>query len=223
MKGLLIFVGVLLFGWSTAQAGEPAKYRASITNLTAGQVMTPPLWVVHQASFSLFTLGAEASEGLKTQSKDGDPSGLVGEVSGHSAVGSFAIGDGVDPVTLPSDAVFPGESREVILTGSPTDFLSVSSMLASTNDAFVSYRGLALNLAMGEKQIIFLNVYDSGAETNNELCANIPGPPCGNAHSDTAGNEGFVHFHPGLTYQGDLDPGHAFAAIAAKVTIERIK
>ena len=223
MRRIFLIAVLLLFGWNSVQAAEPASYRIRITNLTPGQVMTPPLWLVHQSSFSLFTLGEPASSGLQTLAKDGDPSVLVGEVSSNPAVNSYAIGDGIPPVELATDAVFPGQSLEVTLAGSPTAFLSLASMLASTNDAFVSYRGLSLNMAPGQTQVVFLSVYDAGAETNNESCDYIPGPPCGNAYVDTPGNEGFVHFHPGLTFGADLTPAHAFAFLAAQVTVERIK
>lgn len=227
MKQLCLIAVLLLFGWTSAQAAEPASYRISLTNLTSGQVMTPPLWVVHQSSFSLFTLGEPASPGLQTLAKDGDPGTLIGEIETRPDVNGYAVGDGVAPVELPTDAVFPGGVREVTVAGSPTGFLSVASMLATTNDAFVSYRGLSLNMPPGESQVVFLYVYDAGAEDNDEDCAHIPGPPCGNGGEDTLENEGFIHFHPGLHLRddlgSDLQPSHSFASIAAKIVIERIK
>ena len=96
-------------------------------------------------------------------------------------------------------------------------------MLASTNDALVARRGLPLKSVKGRKRVVLLHVYDAGAEINDELCASIPGPPCGNPLVDTVDNEGFVHFHPGLALVGDLDTSHTFANIAARIVIERVK
>ena len=215
MRGLLLCVGILLFGLNSAHAGESVTFKASLTNLTKGQVMTPPVLVVHQSSFSLFTLGEEASDGLKAQSQDGVTDFLTVELAANQSVNSYTVGD--------SGPILPGETQEILFSGSRSAQLSVSSMLASTNDAFVSYRGFPLNFSLGEKQVVFLYVYDSGAETNNELCTHIPGPPCGNPFVPTAGNEGYVHFHPGLGLQDDLDQVRAFANIAAKIEVERIK
>lgn len=216
MRAFLLFVGILVLGFNPAHAAESMMYRVSITNLTKGQVMTPPVVVVHQSSFALFTLGEEASEGLKRQARDGDPSLLLSELETAEGVNSFTVGGG-------GAVILPGGTQETDFYGSPTDQVSISSMLASTNDALAAHRSLALNPAVSERQVVFLRVYDAGAEINNEACVYIPGPPCGNAGVDTDDYEGFVHFHPGLGLQGDLDQSHTFANIAARVVIERIK
>lgn len=50
------------------------------------------------------------------------------------------------------------------------------------------------------------NVYDAGTEANTELCADIPGPPCGNGGVRvTDGAEGTVEHHAGLMGNGDID------------------
>jgi len=218
MKVLLLFVWFIVLGFNSVYASESKMFKASLTNLTKGQVMTPPVWVVHQPSFALFTLGEEASEGLKRQARDGKVELLVEELGSANGVIRTIVGGG---------PIMPGQTQEVVFSGSPNDRLSVASMLASTNDAFASHRGLPLNPSSvkksGKKQVIFLYAYDAGAETNNESCDYIPGPPCGQEHVDTIGNEGFVHFHPGLDLLGDLDSSHTFAGIAARVSIERIK
>lgn len=214
MRVFLLIVGILVFGFNSVSAAESMMYRVSITNLTKGQVMTPPVVIVHRPPFALFTLGEEASEGLKRQARDGDPTLLTEELATANGVNSFTVGGGV---------IVPGQTQEIEFSGSPTDQLSVSSMLASTNDALAAHRGLALNPALGDSQVVFLHVYDAGAEINDELCAHIPGPPCGNPYVDTVDNEGFVHFHPGLGLQGDLDQSHTFANTAARIVIERIK
>ena len=214
MRVFLLFVGILVFGFNTAHAAESMMYRVSITNLTKGQVMTPPVVVVHRKSFALFTLGEEASEGLKRQARDGDPTLLTEELATANGVVNFTVGSG---------PIVPGETQEIEFSGTPKGLLLVSSMLATTNDALAAHRGLALSPAGGKTKVEFLRVYDAGAEVNDELCAHIPGPPCGNPFVDTDDNEGFVHFHPGLGLQGDLDQSHTFANIAARIVIERIK
>ena len=111
MRVFLLFVGIFVFGFNTASAAESMMYRMSITNLTKGQVMTPPVVIVHQPSFGLFTLGEEASEGLKRQARDGDPTLLTEELATAHGVNNFTVGDGV---------ILPGETQEVEFSGSPT-------------------------------------------------------------------------------------------------------
>jgi len=214
MRVFLMIVGIFILGMNSAYADDSTRYRVSITNLTKGQLMTPPVVVVHRKSFALFALGEEASEGLKRQARDGDPTLLTGELE---------TAHGVINVTVGGGPVFPGETQEIEFSSSSNGLLSVSSMLASTNDALAAHRGLALSPAVGKTQVAFLRVYDAGAEINDESCTHIPGPPCGNPFVDTDDNEGFVHFHPGLGLQGDLDQSHTFANIAARIVVERIK
>jgi hypothetical protein len=79
-------------------------------------------------------------------------------------------------------------------------------MLVPTNDAFVAVN--AVDISGGSVNVRAL-AYDAGTEANDELCANIPGPPnvCGgegfNASRKNA--EGFVHVHRGIHGIGDLN------------------
>ncbi len=212
MRVLVLILGIFVFGLNTAYADGNKTYKATITNLTQGQVMTPPVLIVHKSRFSLFTLGEAASFGLSRQARDGDPTDLLAELDGNPAVKNVVTGGGIGP----------GETGEILFSGKKKSYLSLSSMLASTNDAFVSYKGLPLKL--DGPQTIFLYVYDAGAEVNNEDCAYIPGPPCGNGGADTVADAiAKVQFHPGLHFQGDLVPlTHAFGVIAGKVVIEEV-
>ena len=216
MRTLVLALSIFILGFNAAQAQEVAVYRATFTNLTNGQGMTPPALVVHASGFSLFTPGTEASEGLKILAKDGVNVFLETELSSEPGVFVFTSGTEVVPPK--------GGTSEIFFVGVTNVELSVASMLGSTNDAFVTAHGISLDLQVGEQTEADLAVYDAGAEENNELCAFISGPPCNNHNVDTAGNEGFVHPHPGLAFNGDLDPlVHAFAATAGKVTILRIQ
>ncbi len=81
-------------------------------------------------------------------------------------------------------------------------------MLVPTNDAFV-----ALNGVRGPRNRnplrLRMPAYDAGSEFNDELCANIPGPPgvcAGQGVSAPApDDEKFVHIHAGIHGGVDLD------------------
>jgi len=83
---------------------------------------------------------------------------------------------------------------------------SVVSMLVNTNDALVVVDSLKLPSHSGESVKTYAIAYDAGTETNDEMCAHIPGPACGGAGgSPDDDGEGFVHVHRGLQGVGDLD------------------
>lgn len=217
MKTIILFLTATLIG-GVAQAKYQSshhnrRYKLTLVNLTKGQPLTPALVAVHQKEYQLFSLGEEASEGLKIQAKDGAVDQLVKELSEVPAVKSTAISSGV---------LLPGQSTQVEFSARRGDRISLTSMLARTNDAFVGGKGLYLPSVKGSKAVYLLKVYDAGAEINTESCSHIPAPPCESHFADTESSEGFVHVHPGIQNIGDLDPlRDAFSVIAAKVIIER--
>ncbi len=94
-------------------------------------------------------------------------------------------------------------------------------MLATTNDAFAGVSSVALP----RKSVTYMAAtYDAGSEDNNELCIDIPGPPCGGTNANIVGDgEGFVTIHNGVSGVGDLQPSHLdWRGATAIVTINRI-
>jgi hypothetical protein len=84
--------------------------------------------------------------------------------------------------------------------------VTVVGMVITTNDAF-----FALNSVRGPQHGAashFSPAYDAGSEANNEDCASIPGPPCGNFFVRAKERaEGYVHIHAGIHGIGnDLQP-----------------
>lgn len=172
-------------------------FDVTITNVTAGQVLTPPVVVTHNSDIQLFTLGEVAPNFLTKLAEDGDTSSFVG-ADGLDEVSDVAIADG---------AVMPGQS--VTLTVETTQehpLLSLAGMFASSNDAFVALNSTSLEF-VAHSTMYNANVYDAGSEANSEDCQFIPGPPCGNGGvRDTENAEGFVHIHSGLHGIKDLQP-----------------
>jgi len=209
---LLKNVLVLLTLSTSAFANQMAKYEVTIQNLTKGQPLTPAAIVVHDGSFKLFELGAPSSKGLYMLAEDGKTAELQSEVEGMKL--HFAKLNGL---------TLPGKSNSVMIEANPMDKISIASMLAKTNDGFVSsLASLSLYLRKGQSYSRLLHVFDAGSELNNELQAFIPA--YGNAGVRTDKGEGFVTFHPGFQGVGDSDlESVAFAPQAAKITIKRIK
>ena len=194
-----IVVGGMVAAAALLSAAVPAgalEYEVEIRNLSR-QVITPPLIVTHEAGVAVFTPGEAASAELAEQAETGNPMPLATALEGQAGVAGVAAGGDVLP---------PGMATTLIVNGpvSGDGYLTFTSMLATTNDAFAALNSVPLPAA---RAIFRAPVYDAGSEGNNELCSHIPGPPCGgdSGNEKAAGAEGFIHIHPGLHGGGDLN------------------
>jgi hypothetical protein len=223
---LALAVVALIAAIGVAGANE-RTYRVTVTNLTQGQVFSPPLAVAHSVDVSLFEGGEAASPELAALAEDGMTGPLVDALTGAAGVYGTGTADGPIP---------PGASRSFeVEAGAGAGVLSVVGMLVQTNDAFF-FAQLpdppdAVFLVPGTGQRIdfartsLANAYDAGSEANTESCEHIPGPPCGNAGVRvTEGAEGFVHISQGI--QGvadDLAPSqYDWRNPVARVSVERV-
>jgi hypothetical protein len=208
---LIVMVGALALGTSEIQA-DPS-YEVNIINVTRGQLITPPLVIVHKSGFKLFTPGAPAIPELAALAEDGDTAPLEGFLSTLEEVHDVAVS---------SVPLLPGESVtvEVDVVGQFREITAVG-MLATSNDAFFAVNGVRVPV---KSRTIGGLAYDAGSEVNSESCEFIPGPPCENPFvRDTDGAEGFVHIHAGVHGTGDLIPSeHDWHNPAVVVTIDRM-
>ena len=95
-------------------------------------------------------------------------------------------------------------------------------MLVTTNDTFTAIRGLRPHPA--HMVSVMVPGYDAGSEGNNEMCAFIPGPPCGNPFQrDVANAEGYVHINSGVQQSGDLTGTHDWRNPVARITVKRVQ
>ena len=217
MKKILTLLSLsLLFtvtASTSARADDLRQYEITITNATTHHVFTPTLIATHNRNTSLFKLGQAASDGLVQQAETGDPSLLLSETQGKYGVYDTLIGSFIPyGQTVTYNITAPKKSR-----------LSLTAMLATTNDAFVALNGVSLPK---KSATYYAHVYDAGSETNNEDCAFIPGPPCsadsGNARTQV--NEGFVSIHNGIHGVATLNQQALdWRGPVAVITIKRIE
>lgn len=201
--------GLLGFGGNVQALPLQMAYGIKLTNLTHGQILTPPLVVIHSADFHLFTTGEPASDELAELAKEGDTVSLKTALESNPAVCRVQVGGGpIPPSTSLMVTIDKGVGPQKLGQGNCTH-LSVVAMLANTNDAFAAIGAwrLPMNLPLLgylgfglEKQQVYGPAYDAGAEVNDELCASIPGPACGTSGTSGAGTleNGVVHIHPGV-------------------------
>ena len=189
-------------------------YAVTITNITRGQILTPPVVIAHNEGYKLFMLGSAASPELAMLAEDGAATALLNAAAGMPSVYQTAMGSGV---------IMPGASMTVeIDTSNKFSEITVAAMLASTNDGFMAARGVEAPLR-GDVTVE-AGAYDAGSEANSENCAFIPGPPCGHPGvRDTAGAEGYVHVHAGIHGGGGLNPAmHDWRSAVAQIQIKRM-
>ncbi len=202
---------------SPAQAGG-LRYEVELTNLTKGQIISPAVVATHRdRAERIFELGAPASAELAAVAEDAQLDPLIDKLSNEADV--------LDVKTLfgAGGPIMPGESASVVVEALGWyRHISLVAMLVTTNDAFV---GLNSVRAPGQgPKVQLVPAYDAGSEANTEMCAHIPGPPCGNGGVRvTDGAEGYVYIHPGISGVGELEPSDFdWRNPVARITIRRV-
>lgn len=188
---------------STAPHWGTVRWQVTVTNLTRGQIFSPPVVAVHNRFMpALWELGAPASPALAGVAEDAANPGLIQALQATGSTSDIQV------LTGANGPILPGESASVVVQGNRHFFnrLSLAGMLVITNDAFFGLNDVRLP-SWGSGDRYQSPAYDAGSEANNELCAYIPGPPCNSGGQRmTVGAEGYVHIHAGIHGVGDLAP-----------------
>jgi len=187
------------------------KYSITLTNLTAGQPLSPLALTLHKPEFSAFHVGMPASIGLEKIAESGDVSEYLAAAAADAMVLSSVKADGI---------TMPGATSSLILSAAVAPdmmnhlSLSLLSMLVNTNDAFTGINAINLGkLMVGESMTLDTLSYDAGTEWNSETMATIPGPAANgegfNAARDDIANQ--VTMHTGIV---TLDDGKSDSALS---------
>lgn len=185
------------------------SFEVKVTNLTAGQPLSPTALVVHTSGYHVFSVGSVASEALEKLAEGGDNSDLITAADADSHVLS---------TTSAAGALAPGgsETFTLMVEGEMVSgaLLSTVSMLVNTNDAITALNGVMLeNLGAGESISFNTLSYDTGTEANTETAATIPGPAGGgegfNATRDDLSDR--VSMHSGVVSADDGLTGSALS------------
>jgi hypothetical protein len=201
----------------SAAAGGPT-YQVTITNLTSGQVFSPPALVLHSDAVSLFEVGEPALTEVATIAEAGDTLPLAALAALYPELAEVVEAEAPIP---------PGATAEYRLTSSlGFELLSVIGMLVNTNDGFFAVDAAQVPSSEGMERNFTAVSYDAGSEANNESCLYIPGPACppgsGNERS-TEDAEGFVYVHSGIHGISDLESSaYDWRNPVAAIRVERI-
>jgi len=231
---LLASVALILAVATPALAAPHRTYQVTITNLTSGQALTPPLIATHRGSTQLFEVGTAASAGTQAIAENGDLAPLMASLAADRGVSDFVAGSApLVPEGTPLFGTFSDSVTLTISAGPGAQFISYESMLVCTNDGFTGVDSLKLPNRIGASVTVFGAGYDAGTEVNTEDFADIV-PPCqgligvgsddaGTGASNPALAEGnVIHHHPGIQGGDDLVPGvHGWTDPVVMITVVR--
>jgi hypothetical protein len=232
-KFLSALLALLFLPAVAAGQASAAEFSLTVTNLTHGTWFTPLLVTLHDRHTDLFETGVPATAALQAMAEGGDISGLL----------AYANDRGADSVENPAGGLLaPGASATAVFSQTHrfrNRYLSIVAMLLPTNDGFVGLDSLRLPRIPGT-YTYYLNGYDAGTETNDEIVngagtpgePGIPADPGGYAGTGASGVIDFesnstVHVHRGVLGEpaaaggSDLDSAiHRWQNPVAKVVIE---
>jgi hypothetical protein len=254
--GTLLVSGALVAALVPAAAGDDdgdddgggtRSYEVTITNLTEGQPLTPPVVATHRRKNQLFKVGRPASVGVREIAENGNNAPLLAflgadpfdRISDSKQAGSSPLvpeGKPGAPGIPPDPPAFADSVGFEITAADEASRLSFVSMLVCTNDGFTGVNGLRLPGRVGEAVSTETQGYDAHTELNREDFAQMV-PPCQALIGVSSGEPGMEVSNPALAEGGviahhenivggpghDLVPAvHGWADPVAEITVERV-
>jgi Spondin_N len=232
-------VGLVAAPAAQADRSDRAEtFEVTITNLTSGQPLTPPVVATHRGKNEVFRVGSKASFELKEIAENGNNGPLLADLgSDRDVFNSFeAPGGPLVPAGKPGSAMFDDTTTFTISAHRGARRISFASMLICTNDGFTGLNSLQLPRRVGESVTAGTMGYDAGTEANTEDFADMV-PPCqgligvssgeaGTGTSDPAlAQNDVIRHHRGVTGRRDLLTsvhGWDVNAPVAAVTVEGV-
>lgn len=191
-------------------------YEVTLSNITQGQIFSPPALMTHSAGLTLWQAGESASLALEALAEGGDSSQFI------------AMTDIENSQVSPS-AVMPGESYSwtLELTEESATNISLATMLINTNDGFTGITDMDISaLSLDDSYKKLLMVYDAGTEENDEI--EVPGSGGEAFNTSRSGDLDRVYVHAGVLTEHELSGSvlsaeHKFDNPAAKLIIKRVQ
>jgi hypothetical protein len=224
---------VSLTGIPESDAVQAKMYEVTVTNLTSGQPLTPPLLVTHSYDAGFFSVGEMANEELQQLAENGNPDSLVAMLQSKSGVLDIVQGMApLVPANDPGNTGFSHSETFVVSAEGKTRYLSYASMLVCTNDGFAGLDSIRLPI---NQKTIYAMAYDARTEMNTEDFADMV-PPCQGAIGISSDDEGTDVSNPSISEDGIVIPHsgiigdedllqnvHAWGNPVVKIDIVRMK
>lgn len=149
----------------------PGSFQVTFTNMTNGQLMTPPVVALHDPSVHLFQVGEVASDAIK----------VIAEMGNNAPLVDFAVAnpDVVSAAGVAGEAPFgPGDSVTINLTTSQSNqVFSAVNMIICTNDGISGVDSFPLPSG-NQPFILGARPYDAGSRVNQNNSYSFFPPPC---------------------------------------------
>ena len=224
---------VSVAGMPESNAAKSQMYEVTITNLTPGQPITPPLLVTHSNDAGFFTPGEVASDELQQLAENGNAEYLIEMLQGKTGISDIVQGNTpLVPANDPGETGLDYSETFTVSAGANMRYLSFASMLVCTNDGFTGID--SVKLPFYKQKTVYATAYDARTEMNTEDFADIV-PPCQGAIGVTSDDEGtgtsnpviaedgVIISHPGIMGGDDLQRNvHAWANPVVKIDIVRM-
>ena len=223
---------VSVAGIPESNAAIPKTYEVTITNLTQGQPITPPLLVTHAKDAGFFTVGEMASEQIQQLSENGNAVPLIEMLEDKSGIVDIVQGEApLVPANDPGETGLSYKQTFEVSTAGNQRYLSFASMLVCTNDGFTGIDSVKLPI---KQKTIYAKAFDARTEMNTEDFADMV-PPCQGAIGVSSGEDGTGSTNPALAESGVIIPHpgimggedllkdvHAWSNPVVKIDIVRI-
>ena len=196
---------VSITGVPESNAAKTQMYEVTVTNLTAGQPITPPLLVTHSKDVSLFTVGEDASGELQQLAENGNAGLLVEKLEGKSGVMDIVKGSvgHLVPANDPGDTGLNHSETFTISAEGNMRYLSFASMLVCTNDGIAGID--SVKLPFYNEKTIYAKAYDVRTEMNTEDFADLV-PPCAAESGVNSNDKGTGATNPAIAEDGIIIP-----------------
>ena len=166
-----LVIGLVDDAETTAASSAPGTFQVTFTNMTNGQLMTPPVVALHDPSVHLFQVGEEASDAIQVIAEMGNNAPLVEFAGANPDVVSAAGVAGEMPFG-------PGQSVSINLTTTQADqVFSAVNMIICTNDGISGVDSFPLPSG-NQPFILGARPYDAGTRVNQDNSYSFFPPPC---------------------------------------------
>jgi hypothetical protein len=226
MGAAVAITAVLVFSATAAPADDDSTrtYEVTITNMTSGQPLTPPVVATHSGKSQVFEVGQPASVGVREIAENGNNNPLLAflEADPFDRISAFTQA-GMGPLVPegtpggvedpPSGPEFPDSVTFEITAEEGANRLSFVSMLICTNDGFTGANGLRLPGRVGRTVTAETAGYDAFTEINDEDFAHIV-PPCQGLIGVSTGEPGEGVSNPALAEGGVISHHQGIQGVA---------
>lgn len=234
VTAIVAILAVGAAGIPESNAAGPQMYEVTVTNITPGQPITPPLLVTHSKDVSLFSVGEKASSELQQLAENGNASLLIEKLEGNPGVMDVVKGlvGHLVPANDPGDTDLEYSETFTVSADGNKRYLSFASMLVCTNDGIAGID--SVKLPFYKEKTVYAKAYDVRTEMNTEDFADLV-PPCaaesGVSSSDKGtgdtnpeiAEDGIIIPHPGIFGDDDLSQrAHGWDGPVVKIDIVRM-